>query len=131
MEEFKATIAVDFDGTITSFSKFPKTGCVRPWIPDFLYALREKRYRLVLNTCRANQYFTEAQNVLKRKNLYDLFDWEYIKDKSNYGQYGKIKAAFYVDDSACFESFDCVNPDKLIKLIDQRVREKKERNEAV
>ena len=81
-KSYKATIAIDFDGTITNFSTFPVMGTVRNDIPEFLYKLRIAGYRLVLNTCRTGEYFKEAVDCLKDNGLYDLFDWKTLKTLS-------------------------------------------------
>lgn len=128
---YRATIAIDFDGTITQFSKFPKTGNVRPSMCKFLHELVNRQYRLVLNTARSGLYYAEALEVLKKHNLYGLFDWQYLQDASNYGEHGKLKAGFYLDDSACLENFDDINYDKLLCCIDKRIAEKKAREEQV
>lgn len=128
-KEYKATIAIDFDGTITNFSTFPEMGPVRDDIPLFLDRLKSRGYRLVLNTCRTGEYFKEAVDCLKDNSLYSLFDWKYLKDSSHFGQYGKVLASFYVDDSACIENFDCVDLMKLADVIDEKIQQKQLRCE--
>ena len=129
IKAYKATIAIDFDGTITNFSTFPEMGTVRHDMPEFLYKLRIAGYRLVLNTCRTGEYFKEAVDCLKDNGLYDLFDWKYLKDPDHFGKYGKVLASFYVDDSACIENFDCVDLTKLADAIDERIQQKQLRCE--
>lgn len=126
---YKATIAIDFDGTITEFSDFPTTGKIRKDMPTFLRLLDVQGYRLVLNTCRTGKYFTEALSMLKQADLYDLFDWDYLRHRENFGITGKIKAGFYVDDSACMENFDDVDLMHMSDCIAKRIKEKSKRHE--
>lgn len=126
---YKATIAIDFDGTITNFSTFPAMGTVRDDIPLFLDRLKSRGYRLVLNTCRTGEYFKQAVDCLQGNYLYPLFDWEYLKDPEHFGKYGKVLASFYVDDSACIENFDCVDLMKLADAIDEKIQQKQLRGE--
>lgn len=118
MNNEKAVIAVDFDGTITENSPYPIVGKVRPKMP---WLLRQLKYNygftLVLNTCRTDKYWKEAIQVLKEADLYDLFDWEYLKDSSKHGEYGKIVAAFYLDDNANLIDFDDIDPYVLLGRI--------------
>lgn len=39
IKAYKATIAIDFDGTITNFSTFPEMGTVRHDMPEFCTSL--------------------------------------------------------------------------------------------
>ena len=127
MNNRKTVIAVDFDGTVTENSPYPIVGRVRPKIGWLLRQLKDNYgFSLVLNTCRTGKYWDEAIQVLKESDLYDLFDWEYVKDKSKHGQYGKIVAAFYLDDNANLIDFDNVDPCVLLNRIVSFVNNKNE-----
>lgn len=122
------TVAVDFDGTITEKSPYPVMGKVRPQIKPLLLRLRKNGYRVVLNTCRKGQYFREALVALQREGLYNLFDWEYLKSDDCKGEFGKIVAAFYLDDSALPFDLDRVDWDWLCDRIVSVVESKKVSN---
>lgn len=111
------TIAVDFDGTITEYSVYPIIGNVRKEIPNFLNKLKQEGYRLVLYTARSGEFYKEAIELLKKSNLYDMFDWKYLEDHNNYGTYGKIKADLYLDDRALLLNMDTVDWDNLFTKI--------------
>ena len=125
MNSRKTVIAVDFDGTITENSPYPIVGQVRTKIGWLLRQLKDNYgFSLVLNTCRTGKYWDEAIQVLKEADLYDLFDWEYVKDKSKHGQYGKIVADFYLDDNANLIDFDNIDPcvllSKIVSFVDSK-----------
>lgn len=101
------TIAVDFDGTVTEHSEYPVMGKIRPDMKLLLSKLHDDGYRLVLNTCRRDKYYTEALVALKQENMYDLFDWN--TENNKYGQQGKLVASFYLDDRSCLVDFDTVD----------------------
>lgn len=94
------TIAIDFDGTITKRSEYPKCGDIRPQAASFIRKIHDMGYRVILWTCRSNSYVNEALSLLRKENIYDLFDWDYLEDPNNFGEHGKIIATFYVDDRA-------------------------------
>lgn len=125
MSSKTATVAIDFDGTITEYSPYPIMGKVRHQIPEFLKALHDKGYRLVLNTCRRGEFYDEAVTCLQDNNLYNLFDWEYATQPENLGANGKLVAAFYFDDSAMpFDDLDYVNWKTLTECVIEKIERK-------
>ena len=125
MNKRTATVAIDFDGTITKYSPYPIMGDVREQIPTFLKALHNRGYRMVLNTCRVGEYYDEAVQCLKDNNLYDLFDWEYAEKESNKGRNGKLVATFYFDDSALpFDDLDYVSWSTLTECVIEKIEKK-------
>lgn len=99
-------IAIDFDGTITTFSPYPITGKVREYAKLYIRKLYEAGYCLVLWTCREGQYLDEAINILIDNDLYKYFS--YINDSPiSYGR--KIYADFYVDDKSILGDINWFN----------------------
>lgn len=116
-------LAIDFDGTITKKSKYPVMGDMRSEIPKFLKDMKDKGYVVVLNTCRKGKYLKEAVQLLRKCNVYDMFDWGYLNDDSKKGDSGKIVASFYLDDRACFIDLDDAKVwPYLPDMIDRQVR---------
>ena len=115
------TIAVDFDGTITKYSPFPITGNIRPEMKQLLAQLHNDGYRLVLYTCRKKKYYSEAVSLLKKENMYNLFDWEYLDNDNVYGEHGKMVADLYLDDKALLLNFDDVDWNWLYTKIVQTI----------
>ena len=95
---YSPTIAIDFDGTLTKESKYPLCGEMRSYAVDFVRNIHYLGYRIVLWTCRKDDYFKEALSKLKQEDIYDCFDWNYLEDPTKFGENGKILASFYVDD---------------------------------
>lgn len=101
MPDTVKTIAIDFDGTLTEDSPYPVTGDIRPEMKQLVSDLsRIKGVRLVLNTCRKGSHFHEALSLLKENDMYGFFDWDYLVDCRNRGEYGKLIADIYLDDRA-------------------------------
>lgn len=83
-------IAIDFDGTITEEGTYPIMGKVRNDAIKYINKLHDKGYILVLWTARKGKYFEEAVNVINEYNLPLILPPDNV--------YGKIEAAFYIDD---------------------------------
>lgn len=88
-------IAIDYDGTITDDTPYPKEAKIRPEAIKYIRLLYEKGYILVLWTARKEAYYFECITRLKKVDLYKYFTFNY-----DYGILGKIKADFYIDDKS-------------------------------
>lgn len=94
-DRFKnGVIAIDFDGTITLPSPYPITGKIRQDAIDVILKL-QKKYILVLWTCRQNEELQEALDLLRQNGV--IFDYvnksPYDKDDSH-----KIRVDIFIDD---------------------------------
>lgn len=98
----KKIIAIDFDGTITKESTYPKIGEIRQEAIEVIKAL-SKYYILCLWTCRSGNFLIEAINALKSKGII----FEYVND-SPITPPGtrKIIADYYIDDRVITSSVD-------------------------
>ena len=88
-------IAIDYDGTITDNTPFPREGKIRKEAIKYIKKLYYNNYTLVLWTARKEPYYSECIERLKKENLYKFFTPNYDK-----GVCGKINADFYIDDRA-------------------------------
>lgn len=111
------TIAVAFDGVITKYSKYPETGQVRSQIKPFLSNLLDNGYRLVLYTNRKGSCYQEALATLKREGLYDLFDWKYMKQPTEFDWNGNAAIDLYVGSGDLLIDFDEVDWGSLLQRI--------------
>lgn len=84
-----ARVAVDFDNTITTRSKFPETGKLNPKALEFLYKLKELGCYIILNTARTGPAKEEAINL--------CFKWGLPINEVAWGS-SKVEAHYYVDD---------------------------------
>ena len=111
-------IAIDFDGTITDYSPFPKTGELRKDAVKYIKLLYEKGYKLILWTARTGMYYTECLDLLNEWGLLKYIDTNYTYSR----EYGKIYADFYVDDKSILVK---IKWKKIYKYIIKNIKEKK------
>jgi len=95
---FKATICVDFDGTIVEHDPQLRETSLKPGVRDALTRFQELGFKIVIFSCRSNDKFFEdsAKHV---KNMKDILD----KGKIPYDEISdsnKPVAVWYIDDKA-------------------------------
>lgn len=95
-------IAIDYDGTITDDTPFPKLATIRPEALLYIPLLYNKGYKLILWTARKEEYYAQAVERLKEIGLYKYFDFQY----GDYGVTGKLVADFYIDDRSSMGPLD-------------------------
>lgn len=100
MSENYTSYAVDFDGTLTMTSEYPKIGTANIYLIDWLIEERKKGNKVILYTCRAGDLLEEAIAFCYEKGLY--FDAVNENLPENIQKYGgdtrKIHADYYIDD---------------------------------
>lgn len=88
-------IAVDFDGTIVRH-RFPEMGELYLYAFEVLSRLQKKGHKIILWTCRDNDYLYEAIKFCRDNHF--LFDAiNYNVENINFGL-SKIYADIYIDD---------------------------------
>lgn len=68
MNNFKAIIAVDFDGTIVEVA-YPDIGIIREKAVEYINKLYDEGYGIVINTCRSGEYEQNCINFLKENKI--------------------------------------------------------------
>ena len=95
-------LAIDFDGTICE-NNFPKIGKEIPYSIQVLKLLKKEGHKLILWTCRNEQYLDNAVKYCANKGL--IFDAvnNNIPENENLGfAYPKILYDILIDDRALF-----------------------------
>ena len=87
-------IAIDFDGTITEDSPYPKMGAIRESAKKYIKLLHDNGYTLLLWTARKGSYFSECVNTLNSVGLLKYFTMPLISVMN----VGKVNADYYIDD---------------------------------
>lgn len=88
-------IAIDFDGTITKNSPYPKMGGLRKNCKETIDFIRKNNF-VVLWTCREGKFLEEALIFLKKNNI----EFDAINDSGSSSR--KIVADIYIDDRNIF-----------------------------
>jgi len=113
-EDKRYTIAVDFDGTLTTKQIFPAIGEPRLWMIEQVKKWKKQGHQIVLWTCRTDIYDGDISVWKTGNHLTDAVEWckqfglefdahnenvlEKTLTKHKFGR--KVFADFYVDDSA-------------------------------
>lgn len=94
-------IAVDFDGTLCE-NKWPEIGRPNEWLISFIKAEKEKGNKIILWTCREDEYLNNAVNWCLSKGI--VFDAINDNVTSRISLYGnncrKVSADLYIDDKS-------------------------------
>lgn len=90
------TIAVDFDGTLTTMNGFPNVGAVRENAFPVLKWLQSKGHCLVMWTCRYGAPLCDAIKVCEDRG----FKFDYVNCGPFTTGSSKIVADIYIDDCA-------------------------------
>lgn len=104
VNNYKAIISVDFDGTIVELA-YPEIGEIRPEAVKYINKLYDEGYGIVINTCRSGDKETDCIKFLIRNNI----KFHYINHNFPHliELYGcdcrKISADVYIDDKCLFE----------------------------
>ena len=61
-------IAIDFDNTIVE-EKYPEIGELRKYAGYYINKLYEDGYKILINTCRAEEYQDHAETFLREKGI--------------------------------------------------------------
>lgn len=88
------TIAVDFDGTLTTTNGFPDIGKVREEAFPVLKWLQKQGHCLILWTCRYGNSLNEALRVCEERG----FKFDYVNCNPFTTGSSKIVANMYIDD---------------------------------
>lgn len=99
-EDYKAIIAVDFDGNITSEPSYPECSIPRNGAVKFIQKLAEEGYGIVINTCREGDALYLATRYLHQNNIpYHYINCNFPHLIKFYkADCRKISADVYVDD---------------------------------
>lgn len=93
-----ATIAIDFDGTL-SFGHFPNLGIPNIRLIDFLKEKKKEGHKLILWTCRVGKRLDEAVEYCRQYGLeFDAINANLQDDIDNYCDSRKILADYFIDD---------------------------------
>lgn len=99
-------IAVDYDGTCTTFNAYPELGALRPHCIEVLKALQAAGHKLILWTCRSDDDENKALSQVIEMFKSQGFTFDAVNDnlpevKKHYkGLSRKIFATYYIDDAA-------------------------------
>jgi len=102
----KFVFAVDFDGCIVE-DKYPEIGDPMPGAFETLIGLKKAGHKLILNTCRTNEFSFKKRKVLNeavafcKKNgiVFDAVNENLPEIIQKYGcDTRKISADYYIDD---------------------------------
>lgn len=105
-------IAIDFDGTITTDSPYPRTGELRPEAIDVIKKL-QKKHICCLWTCRTGHYLQEALQLLVDAGIV----FEFVNRSPHDGPSGlprKMIADYYIDDRIPGYTIDWRQIEKLL-----------------
>ena len=92
-------IAIDFDGTITENSPYPKMGKLRKNCKEVIDFIHQNNI-IILWTCRTGKFLDEAIDFINKNNL--AIDFINCIDISNRDMPRKINADIYIDDRNIF-----------------------------
>lgn len=92
-------IAIDFDGTITNFSQYPKMGSLRDNCREVIEYIHQNN-TIVLWTCRVGKFLDEALHFLGENGI--KFDYINSIDSSSRDKSRKLNADIYIDDRNIF-----------------------------
>lgn len=92
-------VAVDFDGTLCE-PKFPAIGAPKTKIINAVKEYKSFGWKIILWTCRNNQYLTEAIEWCKQQGLeFDAINENLPEVEEMFGGYTrKLYADAYIDD---------------------------------
>jgi len=93
------TVAVDYDGTLTSRDTWPETGTVDPLAADILRKLEKDGARIILLTMREGELLEDAVKECRRAGI-PLWAVNQNPDQHLWGAARKVYADAYVDDHA-------------------------------
>lgn len=100
MNNEKITLAIDFDGMITTEDEYPNTGKLRSGAIEYINKLHEEGCFIIINSCRTGEEQKIAEKFLNENNIkFNLFN---KNDPERIEKYGKdtrkISADIYIDD---------------------------------
>lgn len=92
-------IAVDFDGTLSLGTNYPRIGQPNQPLIDFLLTMQSKGFGVVLWTCREGEELDEAVDWCKCHGL----EFDAVNENPPYVSFRsrKVVAEMYIDDRAC------------------------------
>ncbi len=96
-------VAIDFDGTITENSPYPKMGNLREYCKETINFI-QKNNTVVLWTCRTGKFLDEAVEFLNKNNI--MMDSINCINSSSRDKPRKINADIYIDDRNIFFEID-------------------------
>ena len=95
-------IAVDFDGVITKQDNYPSCEEINVEVISILQQLQKQGDKIILWTCRCDEYLLEAENACIRHGLiFDAVNDNIKEQKVKYNNNSrKVYADFYLDDKS-------------------------------
>ncbi len=92
-------IAVDFDGTIVKWARFPDIGEPVPYAIETMKELHAIGFKLVLNTVRCSEALEKATTFLTEQGI-ELHGVNVRPGQTEYSLSPKIDAECFIDDKA-------------------------------
>jgi hypothetical protein len=93
-------IAIDFDGTLHTGSKWPDVGAPAPYAKEIMQQLKKEGHYLIIWTCREGKSQTDMVNWLLEHNIpFDRVNEHKPGSEVPYGYTArKVYADLYIDD---------------------------------